>query len=168
MLFLDAPPATANITVTAKNKNPGTATSNIASIQLISTGGKVVNKQTYTAGNSDVTYTYSMSAPAAGYYFAKITDNQGYVAVTAPIWLGSATKVGITSVANSTIMPVTTETLNLTTTFFNNESTPATLKSISYTVDGESVNYNPGTSIAALGSASMYLATLRPQLELKQ
>jgi len=155
--ILDKAPATANITVTAKNKNAGTATSNIASIQLISNSGKVVNEQTYAAGNSDVTYTYEMTAPATGYYLAKITDNQGFVAITAPIWLGSAPKVGITSVANSSVMPVTTEALNLTTTFFNNESSAATLKSISYTVDGDAAankNYDLGTSMAALGSAS--------------
>jgi hypothetical protein len=155
--ILDAAPATANLTVTAKNKNTGKETSNIASIKLISNSGKVVNEQKYTAGNSDVTYTYSMTAPAAGYYFVKIMDNQGNVAVTAPIWLGSAPKVGITSVANSTVMPVTTEALNLTTTFFNNESTTANLKSISYTVDGDATankNYDIGTSIASLGNTT--------------
>ncbi|MDV3429314.1 MAG: bacterial Ig-like domain-containing protein [Bacillota bacterium] len=153
--ILDAAPMSANITVTAKNKNPGIDTSDIASIQLISFGGKVVNKQEYAAGTSDVTYTYAMTAPAAGYYFAKITDNQGFVAVTSPIWLGSAIKVGITSVVNSTVMPVTTEALNLTTTFFNNESTAAVLKSISYTVDGDASankNYDLGTSIPSTGS----------------
>ncbi|MFL0267572.1 PxKF domain-containing protein [Candidatus Clostridium radicumherbarum] len=155
--ILNAPPPAINITVTAKNKAPEKATSNIASIELISGGGKVVDKKTYSAGSSDVTYTYSKNAPAAGYYFAKITDNQGFVAVTAPIWLGSAPKVGITSVVNSAVMPVTTEPLSLTTTFFNNESTAATLKSISYTVDGDtSANktYTPVTSIATLGSAT--------------
>lgn len=53
-------------------------------------------------------------------------------------------------------MPVTTEALNVTTNFFNNESTPVTLKSISYTVDGDSAankSYTPGTSIAPSGVA---------------
>jgi hypothetical protein len=153
--ILDAPPATANITITAKNKNLSAETSNIASIELISNGGKVVNKQTYAAGSSDVTYTYVMAAPTAGYYLTKITDNQGFVAITAPIWLGSAPKVGITSVANSAVMPVTTEELKLTTSFFNNESKAVTLKSISYTVDGDATankNYDLGTSIASSGS----------------
>ena len=160
--ILDTPPATANITVTAKNKNPGAETSNIASIQLISNSGKVVDKVKYSVGNSDITYTYAMTAPSTGYYFAKITDNQGFVAVTAPIWLGSAPKAGITSVVNSTVMPVTTEALNLTTTFFNNESTPATLKSISYTVDGDATannTYTPGTSIAAAGATHVFSYT---------
>ena len=155
--ILDAAPATANITITAKNKNSGTETSNIASIQLLSNGGKVVNTKTYAAGNSDVTYTYEMTAPTAGYYLAKIIDNQGNIAITAPIWLGSAPKVGIISVVNSSVMPATTEPLKLTTTFFNNESTSTTLKSISYTVDGDATanqNYTPGTSIAALGNAT--------------
>jgi hypothetical protein len=155
--ILDAAPANANVTVTAKNKNVGTETSNIASIQLISNSGRVVNEKTYAAGTSDVTYTYAMTAPAAGYYFAKITDNQGFVALTAPIWTGSAPKVGIVSVKNSAVMPVTTEALTLTTTFFNNESTASTLKSISYTVDGDTIankEYTPGTSIASLGKGT--------------
>ena len=150
--ILDAAPAAATITITAKNTNPTAATSNIASIQLISNGGKVVDNKTYSAGNSDVAYTYSMTEPNAGYYFAKITDNQGYIAVTAPIWLGSAPKVGVTSVTNSTVMPVTTEALTLTTNLFNNESTAVTLKSISYTVDGDTgANQisTPSTSIPA-------------------
>ena len=153
--ILDAPPATVDITVTAKNKNIDKATSNIASIKLISIGGKVVNTQSYGAGNSEVTYTYSMTAPAAGYYFVIITDIKGFKAVTAPIWLGSAPKVGITAVANSSVMPVTTEELKLTTTLFNNESVPATLKSISYTVDGDaeaSMTFTPNTSIASFGN----------------
>ncbi|WEK53590.1 MAG: S-layer homology domain-containing protein [Candidatus Cohnella colombiensis] len=155
--ILNAPPATANILVTATNKNPGTATSNIASVQLISSGGKIVNKQTYPVGTSNVNYTYSMTAPSAGYYFAIVTDNQGFVAVTAPIWLGSAPKVGINSVSNSSVMPVTTEALNLTTDFFNSESAPVTLKSISYTVDGDSTankTYTPGINIASSGVAT--------------
>ncbi|MFL0248746.1 bacterial Ig-like domain-containing protein [Candidatus Clostridium stratigraminis] len=155
--ILDSAPATAQITVTAKNKNTATATSNIATIQLIGGGGRVIDKQTYAAGSSDVTYTYNMTAPKAGYYFVKITDNQGFNAVTAPIWLGSAAKVGITSVANNSVMPVTNEALKLTTTFFNNESTAATLKSISYTVNGDTSanqSYTLGTSIPALGTAT--------------
>ena len=98
-----------------------------------------------------------MTAPSAGYYFAIVTDNQGFVAVTAPIWLGSSAKVGITSVTNSSVMPVTTEALKLTTNFFNNESTSAKLKSISYTVDGDSEaskTFTPGTSIASSGVAA--------------
>jgi trimeric autotransporter adhesin len=155
--ILDNAPTSATITVTAKNINPGTATSNIASIQIRSNSGKVVDEKKYAAGSSNITYTYSMTAPAPGYYFAQITDNQGFIAVTAPIWLGSAAKVGITSVVNDTVMPVTTEAMKLTTTFFNNESTAVTLKSVSYTVDGDAAankTVNPGTSIASLGSAA--------------
>lgn len=154
--ILEAAPQSSTITVTAKNRNPETVTSNIASIQIRSNSGRVVSEQKYAAGSSDITYTYSMTAPAPGYYFAQITDNQGFIAVTAPIWLGSAARVGITSVVNDTVMPVTTEQLKLTTTFFNNEGTAAILKSIAYTVDGDNSanqSFNLNTSLAALGSA---------------
>ena len=155
--ILDTAPANATITVTAKNTKPDTATSNIASIQLRTNSGKVINEKKYAAGNSDVTYTYLMTPPAPGYYFVQITDNQGFIAVTAPIWLGSAPKAGITSVTNDTVMPVTTEAVNLTTTFFNNESTTAVLKSIAYTVDGDTAankSFDLGTNIPSLGSAA--------------
>ena len=116
--ILDTVPATAKITVTAKNKNSGTETSNIASIELLSTGGKVVNKKTYAAGSSDVTYTYEMTEPTNGYYLAKIMDNQGNIAITAPVWLGKAPKVGITvrvkKSTNSLLLP---RRLTLTTSF---------------------------------------------------
>ncbi|ACT00280.1 S-layer homology domain-containing protein [Paenibacillus sp. JDR-2] len=155
--ILDTAPATADITITASNKNPDVATSDIASIQLISTGGAIVDQKNYPVGTNNVNYTYSMNAPTPGYYFAIVTDNKGFIAVTAPIWLGSAPKVGITSVSNSSTMPVTTEALNLTTNFFNNESTSVTLKSISYEVDGDSgasKTYTPNTNIASSGNAN--------------
>ncbi|GLX66903.1 S-layer homology domain-containing protein [Paenibacillus glycanilyticus] len=155
--ILDTAPATADITITASNRNPDVATSDIASIQLISTGGAIVDQKNYPVGTNNADYTYSMNAPTPGYYFAIVTDNKGFIAVTAPIWLGSAPKVGITSVSNSSTMPVTTEALNLTTNFFNNESTAVTLKSISYEVDGDSgasQTFTPGTSIASSGNAN--------------
>lgn len=164
--ILDVLPATANITVTAKNKDAGTETSNIASIQLISNSGKVVNEKTYAAGNSDVTYTYEMTAPAAGYYFAKITDNQGFVALTAPIWIGKGASVGFTEVKKSTDLPVTTEEMTLTTGLFNNETSPATLTAINYKLkDGTTLfTETPNTEIAANGGTLTHSMKYTPNV----
>lgn len=67
------------------------------------------------------------------YYFIRVTQGDGDLAVTAPVWVGETVKLGISSVACDTASPVTGDDLTLTTTLFNSENAPATIKSITYT-----------------------------------
>lgn len=153
--ILDDVPAKADIVVTAKNKATGDADSMIKKVMLISNGGAVVDSADYNS--NDVTYQKTITAPQPGYYFVEVVDAAGRYAITAPVWLGATVKVGITSVANSAVMPVTTEPLKLTTAFYNNEATDATLKSVSYTVDTDpSANktVTPNKTITANGGAA--------------
>ena len=68
------------------------------------------------------------------YYFIRVTQGDGNLAVTAPVWVGETLKLGISSVECGTSTPVTSEALTLTTTLFNSESDPATVKSLTYSV----------------------------------
>lgn len=111
------------------------STDKIMSISIISNGGENVYTETFRAQNASLKKT--INNPEAGYYYIKVVQEDGHIAVTAPIWLGSAPKIGIDSVAYDTLMPVTNEQLNFTTKLFNNESEAVTVKSISYqTNDG--------------------------------
>ena len=86
--------------------------------------------------------------PEYSYYFIRVTQADGDLAVTAPVWVGESLKLGISSVESSTATPVTGEELTLTTTLFNSESKPATIKSIVYSTNGDKVLYtdeNAGT-----------------------
>ena len=72
-------------------------------------------------------------APDYSYYFVRITEGDGDLAVTAPVWVGETLKLGISSAECGTASPVTDEELTITTTFFNSEVKAATIKSVTYT-----------------------------------
>ena len=78
-------------------------------------------------------------APTYSYYFVRVTQADGDLAVTAPVWVGESLKLGISAVECGTSTPVTGEEFTLTTTFFNSEASAATVKSIVYTVNGSEV-----------------------------
>ena len=71
------------------------------------------------------------------YYFIRVTQGDGDLAVTAPVWVGEVVKLGISAVECDTATPVTGEELKINTTLFNSESNPATVKSITYTSGSE-------------------------------
>ncbi|WP_191434104.1 S-layer homology domain-containing protein [Flavonifractor sp. An112] len=71
------------------------------------------------------------------YYFIRVTQGDGDLAVTAPVWVGDVVKLGISAVECDTATPVTGEELKINTTLFNSESNPATVKSITYTSGSE-------------------------------
>ena len=73
------------------------------------------------------------------YYFIRVTQGDGDLAVTAPVWIGEVVKLGVSSVECGTSTPVTGEALTLTTTLFNSETDDATVKSITYTSGGETL-----------------------------
>lgn len=80
------------------------------------------------------------SIPASySYYFIRVTQGDGDLAVTAPVWVGETVKLGISSVECGTSTPVTDEELTLTTTLFNSETEDATVKSLTYTSGGETL-----------------------------
>ncbi len=59
--------------------------------------------------------------------------------MTAPVWAGESLKLGISKAECGTSTPVTDEELTITTTFFNSEAKPATIKSITYTIGNETI-----------------------------
>ncbi|MBQ6293600.1 MAG: hypothetical protein IJK77_07015 [Lachnospiraceae bacterium] len=83
------------------------------------------------SGNLSVTL-----APDYSYYYIRVTEKDGDLAVTAPVWVGETLKLGISSFECGTKMPVTDEELTLTTTLFNSEAKAATVKSVVYTTNG--------------------------------
>ena len=86
--------------------------------------------------------TYELDAELPNtepYYYLKVTQADGDIAVTAPVWVGESLKLGISKAECGTSTPVTDEELTITTTFFNSEAKPATIKSITYTIGNETI-----------------------------
>ena len=110
-------------------------TDTISKVELVANSGKVIytwdtNLSGELSAVLDATYSY---------YFVRVTETDGDLAVTAPVWVGETLKLGISDVACGTSTPVTNEELTLTTTLFNSEKDNATVKSLKYTVKGGDV-----------------------------
>ena len=121
-----------NIEVTVNDPD---ASDSIAKVEVVANSGKVA----YTWDNAAQLRSGKLSAtldPSYSYYFVRVTQKDGDLAVTSPVWVGESLKLGISNMVCGTATPVTDEELTLTTTFFNSEDSDATIKSLTYSIGG--------------------------------
>ena len=121
-----------NIEVTVNDPD---ASDSIAKVEVVANSGKVA----YTWDSAAQLTSGKLSAtldPSYSYYFIRVTQKDGDLAVTSPVWVGESLKLGISNMVCGTATPVTDEELTLTTTFFNSESSDATIKSLTYSIGG--------------------------------
>ena len=123
------------------------ASDTISKVEVVVNSGKTIHTWSDAAELAKGELSVELK-PDYSYYFIRVTEADGDLAVTAPVWVGDSLKLGISSVESGTATPVTGEELTLTTTLFNSESTAATIKSIVYSTNGDKVLYtdeNAGT-----------------------
>lgn len=117
----------------------------ISKVEVVVNSGRVA----YTWDSIPASGELSCTIPAAySYYFIRVTQMDGNLAVTAPVWVGEVLKLGIDSVTSDTANPVTGEELTITANLFNSETTAATATSVVFSVDGEVKYTAKGVSIA--------------------
>jgi len=128
-------PEELNINVTVYDPD---SSDSISKVEVVVNSGKVAytwdDPADLADGNLDVTL-----APDYSYYYIRVTEGDGDLAVTAPVWVGESLKLGISSVETATSTPVTNEELTITTTLFNSETSPATVKALTYQIKGGEV-----------------------------
>ena len=113
-------------------------TDSIAKVELVVNSGKVAYTWDSAADLTKGSVSVEL-APEYTYYFVRVTEGDGDLAVTAPVWVGESLKLGISKAECGTSTPVTDEELTITTTFFNSEAKPATITSITYAIGGETI-----------------------------
>ena len=113
-------------------------TDSIAKVELVVNSGKVAYTWDSAADLAKGSVSVEL-APEYTYYFVRVTEGDGDLAVTAPVWVGESLKLGISKAECGTSTPVTNEELTITTTFFNSEAKPATIKSITYAIGNEPI-----------------------------
>ena len=113
-------------------------TDSIAKVELVVNSGKVAYTWNSAADLAKGSVSVELD-PEYTYYFVRVTEGDGDLAVTAPVWVGESLKLGISKAECGTSTPVTDEELTITTTFFNSEAKPATIKSITYAIGGETI-----------------------------
>ena len=121
------------------------ASDTISKVEVVVNSGKTIHTWSDAAELAKGELSVELK-PDYSYYFIRVTEADGDLAVTAPVWVGDSLKLGISSVESGTATPVTGEELTLTTTLFNSESKAANIKSIVYSTNGDKVLYTDTTA----------------------
>ncbi len=114
------------------------STDSISKVEVVVNSGKVAHTWADPADLASGNFSVELK-PEYSYYFIRVTQADGDLAVTAPVWVGESLKLGISSFECGTSTPVTGEELELTTTVFNSEASDAKITSVVYTTDGSNV-----------------------------
>ena len=143
-----------NVTINVSAYDPDGSDS-ISKVEVVVNSGAVAytwdNPTELASGELECTIPASYS-----YYFIRVTQGDGDLAVTAPVWVGDVVKLGISAVECDTATPVTGEELKIDTTLFNSESNPATVKSITYTSGSETLGTDTtGYELPASGTLTV-------------
>ena len=126
-------------------------TDSIAKVEVVVNSGKVAHVWDDPAEFKSGTLSVTL-APEYSYYFIRVTQKDGDLAVTAPVWVGESLKLGISNLVCGTATPVTDEELTLTTTLFNSENADATVTSLVYSINGKVIGTDTAGYTIAAGS----------------
>ena len=124
----------------------------IGNVEVVTDGGAVLVSE-YVETPSQV---LELSASGGhSYYYLRITQPDGDVAVTAPVWMDGYDDIGIGSFTSDTLTPARDEEIGLTVELYNNESVDFIVESLSLYADGKEVCAvsDPGTA-AGMGTLS--------------
>ncbi len=105
----------------------------IGKVSVIVNGGIVAHTEQINSnsGKMEVTLPNDYS-----YYYIMTEQADGDIAVTAPVWTGEVTQVGINDVTKDTSMDVMGETTKITTHMYNNEIEDFKVTKVEYLLDG--------------------------------
>ena len=126
-------------------------TDTISKVEVVVNSGKVAHVWDDPAELKNGTLSVTL-APEYSYYFIRVTQKDGDLAVTSPVWVGESLKLGISNLVCGTATPVTDEELTLTTTLFNSENADATVTSLVYSINGKVIGTDTAGYTIAAGS----------------
>ena len=134
----------------------------IGNVEVVTDGGEVIDSA-YVGMPSQV-----LELPVSGgynYYYLRITQPDGDVAVTAPVWMDGYDDIGIGSFTSDTDAPARDEEIGLTVELYNDEPVDFLVEALSLYADGTLVETvsDPGTA-AGMGTLSHTFSYAHPEL----
>lgn len=134
----------------------------IGNVEVIADGGVVLDSA--DVGTPAQVLELSVSG-GHSYYYLRITQPDGDVAVTAPVWMDGYDDIGIESFTSDTLTPVRDEEIKLTVTLYNDEPVDFLVESLKLYADGKEVCAvsDPGTA-AGMGTLSHTFSYAHPEL----
>lgn len=134
------------------------AAEKIAKVEIITDGGKVASYKTFNTNKADWNLQLS---PQYKYYYVKVTEADGDIAVTAPVWVGSVDGVGISNVTvGQNPMAVNSTNLINATVYNNSASTLSNIKVEFYTKEVRPENKIGEQIISSVGSGGTKTASM--------
>ncbi len=106
-------------------------------VDVLVNGGIVAATKSVPVRESTVEFDLSASY---SYYYLRLTQADGNIAVTAPVWIGEVEAIGIKDVTTDADIPIQNEEMNVTLNLYNDEDSDLTISSIVFTVDGQTVH----------------------------
>lgn len=124
----------------------------IGNVEVVTDGGAVLVSE-YVETPSQVLELSASSGHS--YYYLRITQPDGDVAVTAPVWMDGYDDIGIGSFTSDTLTPARDEEIGLMVELYNDEPVDFIVESLSLYADGKEVCAvsDPGTA-AGMGTLS--------------
>ena len=108
----------------------------IGSVEVVADGGEVIDSA-YVGTPAKV---LELSVPGGySYYYLRVTQPDGDVAVTAPVWMDGYDDIGIESFTSDTAAPVRDEEIGLTVKLYNDEPVDFVVESLSLYADDKLV-----------------------------
>ncbi|MFA9465124.1 MAG: CehA/McbA family metallohydrolase [Velocimicrobium sp.] len=124
-----------DVSIDVKLKDP--TDSKIGKVEVIVNGGLSVATQDVTASQGTVDFELE---PSYSYYYIRVTEADGDIAVTAPVWISEVESVGISRIDTTTSLAVKGEAVDITTTLYNNEHNDFNVDSIVYSVNDKVIH----------------------------
>ncbi len=134
----------------------------IGNVEVVTDGGEVIDSA-YVGTPAKM---LELSVPGGySYYYLRVTQPDGDVAVTAPVWMDGYDDIGIESFTSDTLTPVRDEEIKLTVELYNDEPVDFIVESLSLYAGGKEVCAvsNPGTA-AGMGTLSHTFSYAHPEL----
>lgn len=123
-------------------------------VEVIVNGGLVAATKTLSGGNGTVEFSLSDDY---SYYYLRVTQADGNIAVTAPVWTGDSVNAGISKTECDTVLVVKDEAVNISSELYNNSGSDMTVNSVVYSIDNN--NIYTATSIEPIASGDTYTVT---------
>lgn len=123
-------------------------------VEVIVNGGLVAATKTLSGGNGTVEFSLSDDY---SYYYLRVTQADGNIAVTAPVWTGESVNAGISKTECDTALVVKDEEVNISSELYNNSGSDMTVNSVVYSIDNN--NIYTATSIEPIASGDTYTVT---------
>jgi len=109
----------------------------LGTVSVITNGGLVLDKKTITGNTATVEFDIDNKY---SYYYLKVVEADGDIAVTAPVWVGSVEEAGINKLSSSTKIPLKGKPLDINLELYNNEKTDMEVQSIEFKAGDEVIH----------------------------